>query len=157
MSLLKLRNGIGLILIILITTGCNLDRPCNETTLFPVKTGFYKNKDQTLSDTLLSNLTVYAMARSDSLLADQDTLTSISLPLSIFSDTSLFIFRLETVTDTLSFFYDRQMMLISQECGFAMFFSLKEVLTTHHFIDSLALTDKSLDANKKEHLQIIVH
>ena len=143
--------------ILFFTSGCNLDRPCEETTKFPVKISFYYSQDQILNDTLLNNLTVFALARSDSLIADSDTLQSINLPLSIFSDTTLFVFRLNSVTDTLSFYYDRQLMLLSKACGFVMFFTLNEVQVTHHFIDSLSITDRSLDANKNEHLQIIIH
>ena len=145
------------IAILLFAGGCNLDRPCEESTRFPVKTGFYKYQDHILKDTLLQNLTIYALSRPDSFITEMDTLQAVDFPLSPFSDTTLILFRLDTVSDTLSFYYDRQLMLLSKACGFVMFFTLNDIQATHHFIDSLSLTDRSLDANKKEHLQIIIH
>jgi hypothetical protein len=140
--------------LILGMAGCNINRPCEEPTEFPVVTGYY---DSTGADTTLSDLTIYGMGMEDSLLYDRDTLQSVSLPLNPFTDTTRFIMTFGVHTDTLNFFYQRNLRMINPECGFAIFFEIKSFNHTYHFIDSVSLLDQNLDAQTQEHLQIFVH
>ena len=140
--------------LILGSAGCNINRPCEEPTEFPLVTGYY---DSTGADTTLSDLTIYGMGMEDSLLYDRDTLQSVSLPLNPFTDTTRFIMIFGPYTDTLNFFYQRNLRMISPECGFAIFFEIKSFSHTYHAIDSLSLLDQNLDAQTQEHLQIFVH
>lgn len=136
------------------TTACNINRPCDEPTQFPILSGFY---DSIGADTTLAGLTIFGIGREDSLLADMDTLHSVSLPLNPFTDTSRFVMTFGPVADTLSFMYQRNLRMVNPECGFAMYFQIETINHTHNFIDSLILLDQYLDANAQEHLQIFVH
>ncbi len=140
-----------------ILTSCNIKRPCEEPTEFPVKTGFYFRPDSQIIDTTLTGLSVYAIGREDSLLYDRDSTNAILLPLNPFADTTHFILWFGAKSDTISFAYSRSLKMASPECGFAMYFYVEDSYHTHTFIDSISLTDPDLDATKKEHLQIFVY
>lgn len=142
---------------ILAASGCNIKRPCDEATSFPVKAGFYQSYGQELTDTLLSGVTVFALENQDSLLYEMDTLMQVELPLSPFSDSTNFVIQYKGIADTILFTYNRRLTLLSEACGFVMFFSINNLQPSHHLIDSLILTDKNLDADQKEHLKIILH
>lgn len=65
---------------------------------------------------------------------------------------------LGTAFDTISFYYDRQLQFISNACGFAYFYQLKNVSATHHFIDSLRITNPNVTNNvNTSHLQVFIH
>jgi len=60
--------------------------------------------------------------------------------------------------DTLTFYYKRQLQFISNACGFAYFYDLSKVNTTHNFIDSLRVTNTSVTNNvNTNHLQVFIH
>jgi hypothetical protein len=63
-----------------------------------------------------------------------------------------------TVFDTLTFYYFRQQQFISNACGFAYFFGLDSVHTTHYNIDSVLITNSSVTNNvNTSNLQIYIH
>ncbi len=61
--------------------------------------------------------------------------------------------------DTISFSYDRKLQFISNACGFANFYTLKTVQSTHYNIDSVQITNPSVtnDANATKQLKIFIH
>ena len=146
-----------LYLLVQFQTACNIQRPCEEPTEFPILAGFYFKTDSLNIDTALVDLSIYARGREDSLLYDRDSVNHIVLPLNPFSDTTQFIFWAGADTDTITFYYYRFLKMASPECGFAMNFIISSFTNSKSFIDSVSLTDPTLDANKEEHLQIFVH
>lgn len=60
-----------------------------------------------------------------------------------------------TPIDTITFYYERQLQFISTACGYAYFYSLKDITTTNYNIDSVRIIDTEVntDANA-EHVQI---
>ena len=60
--------------------------------------------------------------------------------------------------DTLTFFYQRQVQFISNACGYAYFYNLDTVITTHRIIDSVLITNASVTNNvNTTQLQIYIH
>jgi len=135
-------------------TACNIDRPCEEPTKFPVVAGFY---DSAGIDTTLSDLSIFGIGMEDSLLYDRDTTQLVSLPLNPFTDITRFVMSFGARTDTLTFQYYRDLRMINPECGFTIYFQVGNCSHTGHFIDSLKLLDQYLNADTKEHLQIFIH
>ena len=136
---------------------CNINRPCDKPTKFPVETTFYTSNSEALQDTIIKNITLYGIGREDSLLYNGIDTNKLSFRLSPFSETTSIVIISDSKSDTLVFFYKRHLKMVSPECDFAMFFDIDQTLNTTNFIDSISLLDKTLDAGKKEHLQIFVH
>ena len=153
----KFRLGIPAMVSVILILGihaCNLNRGCDKPTKFPVETGFYNSLS--LKDTLLKDVTLYGIGREDSLLYNDIDTNRLKYRLSPFSDTTKIVLHAFSKVDTLTFYYNRHLELVSQSCGFAMFFDIKEINFTKNFIDSLFLIDHSLDASKTEHLQVFI-
>jgi len=136
---------------------CNINRPCDEQIRFPVNSSFYSYYDEELRDTILENITVYGIGREDSLLYDMDTTSLVSYRLSPYIDTTEIVIVFGTLYDTLSFYYSRELRMISPECGFAFLFDIREISNTTNFIDSISLIDPKLEEIEAEHLQIFVY
>lgn len=60
--------------------------------------------------------------------------------------------------DTLSFHYERNLQFLSNACGYAYFYTLNSVKTTHNNIDSVLILNPSVtnDVNTKQ-LKIFIH
>jgi len=145
------------LIIIFGLSACNINRPCDEPTKFPVNTGFYNYSAEVLSDTLMENLTLYGIGKEDSLLYQGIDTTQVNYRLNPFADSTKIVILAFSKADTLTFVYNRHLELVSPECSFAMFFDIHKIHTTSNFIDSLSLLDNTLNADTKEHLRIFVH
>lgn len=145
----------GFILLLYISS-CNINRPCDEPTKFPVQSGFYNSNSVGLSDTIMENLSLYGIGQEDSLLYQGIDTNKVNYSLSPFTDSTKIVILAFSKSDTLTFIYRRHLELVSPECSFAMFFEIQKIHTTTNFIDSLSLLDNTLDADTKEHLRIFV-
>lgn len=142
--------------LLVLASACNINRPCDEPTKFPVQTGFYDYNNDILSDTIVENLSLYGIGKEDSLIYQGIDTNKVNFKLDPFSDSTKIVIMGFSKTDTLTFIYNRHLELVSPECSFAMFFDIHTILRTTNFIDSLSLLDNTLDANTQEHLQIFV-
>jgi hypothetical protein len=95
------------------------------------------------------------------------------LTISLSSDTTFcqWLFKPDTTTktfDTISFYYQRNLQFLSNACGFAYFYTLDSVHTTHfsyqnynvvYSIDSAHITNASVtnDVNTTYQLQVYIH
>jgi hypothetical protein len=145
------------VLIIIVISSCNFERACDKPTKFPVQTKFYNSNSSTLRDTVLKDVSLYGVGREDSLIYNDIDTNQLNYRLSPFSETTKIILNAFSKTDTLTYHYLRHIELVSQSCGFAMFFDIKEITFSGSFIDSVHLIDPTLDASKEEHLQVFVH
>ena len=142
---------------VFVCLSCNIDRPCDEQIRFPVNTGFYYFTDVEVKDTILEDITVFGIGREDSLLYDQDTTNTISFRLSPYVDTTEIVIMYSHSYDTLTFYYSRELRMVSPECGFAFLFDIEKLNNTSNFIDSVSLIDPKLEDIEAEHLQIFVY
>jgi hypothetical protein len=83
------------------------------------------------------------------------------LSLSPVTDSCQWLFTTDSLNqpfDTISFSYARKLQFISNACGYATFFTLKQVHSTHFNIDSILLnnTDVTNDVNTRQ-LKIYIH
>lgn len=63
-----------------------------------------------------------------------------------------------TNIDTLTFIYQRELQFISNACGYAYFYHLDTVYTTHIMIDSVHIINRSVTNNvNTKQLQIYIH
>ena len=113
------------------------------------------------SDTALPSAVFFAMTTA----GEKGTIFPLqsSFTISLSPDTTFCQWRFTTDTlntkfDTLSFFYKRNLQFLSNACGYAFFYTLDSVQTTHLIIDSLHIINTSVTNNvNTKHLQIYIH
>ncbi len=63
-----------------------------------------------------------------------------------------------TVFDTLTFHYKTNLQFLSNACGYADFYNLDTVQTTHKFIDSVRIINSTVNNNvNTKHVQVYIH
>ncbi|MGM0532015.1 MAG: DUF6452 family protein [Bacteroidota bacterium] len=140
---------------LLIVAACSFfsceEQECDQSMNNNAGVAFYTFQDDAEKEAAIKTLSVYAEARSDSLLYDSSAnRRGVSLPLDPSKDFSHFIFVIGSWNDTVKINYSRELNLVSQACGFMTDFHIKEAKTTHHLIDSIVVTNKEITQNEDE-------
>ena len=112
-------------------------------------------------DTALPNA-VFGCFTSNGLVSSIYSQQSIfTLSLSSVSDTCKWLFTTDSLKhsfDTLVFYYQRQLQFLSNACGYAYFYSMDSMHTTHNNIDSEFIITKSVTNDvKPTHIHIYIH
>jgi hypothetical protein len=134
------------------------DDPCDEKIESLVGINF-RTIDSTGNDTdtLLPSLAIYSPENNNTLLRDTATdVNETTLPLAPSKDMSTFVLSFDSVTDTLYFYYQRDIKLVSQDCGFRTIFHLDSIHYSHSAIDSLQIIDKTVNSADAKHLEIFL-
>jgi hypothetical protein len=129
---------------------------CEEPTDVNFILGFYTMDDGIERDSVLNNLTIYGVGREDSLLYNQASARKITLPLSLLSDTSRFVFRINESSDVCVISYTRFVRLISHDCGFITEFDIHDFEHTGINIDSVAIIHPKVTNFEEEHVKIFL-
>lgn len=76
-------------------------------------------------------------------------------PLNSSADTSVFVIKINNITDTLTFIYNSYPHLISKECGYTFYHNIEETpVATHHIIDSISVTKNTITNLNEENIRI---
>mgnify|MGYP006304383573 CR=1 FL=1 len=140
---------------LLIAAACSFfsceEQECDQSMNNNAGFGFYTFQDSAEAEAAISTLSVYAEARSDSLLYDSLlNRTNVRLPLDPSKDFSHFIFMMGPLNDTVKINYSRELNLVSQACGFITNFAINKATASHHLIDSIVVTNKEIKQNEDE-------
>lgn len=128
-----------------------------------MRVGFYRlETSSALKDTQLTQAVIrFGSASSYFLSIDQSS--KFALPLAQNNDTTELLFQPDTSAvppspiDTLHLVYTRKPTFISTACGYRTYFTLQQVFTTHHVIDSVILNQREISNDvSKEHLQFVI-
>lgn len=82
------------------------------------------------------------------------SVNKLILPLNKIKEQSKYLVQFNQVMDTITVFHKNTEYYLSLECGCIKTFSIDTVLTTNNFIDSIRITNHTVDNNNAEHLQI---
>lgn len=110
---------------------------------------------QTGKQITIANLSVYGMgAPNDSLLADNENINELYMPLRPDEPSSSFIFKYggsePTLSDTVSFFYSSKPWFVSEACGVVYYFNIDSISHSANLIDSVAVPGMLItNANKR--------
>jgi len=101
---------------------------CFEETNAYLKATFYSNssKEKETPD----SLTVTGLGITDKIYDREQGVQPALFPLDSSNDTSVFIVRINDITDTIQFIYSSYPHLISKECGYTFFHTLDTFHTT---------------------------
>ena len=132
------------IFLLLSLFSCSDSSDCFYVSNRKVRLTFVTTSGSTIKDTTVNK---FRIITSDSLpLYDTASGQQIGLPLSQVADTSSFYIAFDSIaTDTLTFFYKRNLELISPECGFNTRFNLEHFKFTKNNINSVMLIDSYVD------------
>lgn len=90
-------------------------------------------------------------------LADQQTLSNISLPIKPDADECAYAITYQGQTDTLYLAYTREETYVSLACGCAVFALLDSVYSSTRFIDSLEVLNTAVSTAAEKHIKLYFH
>ncbi len=146
---MKRRSVILLLFLPFLLAAC-LDEPdCVTTTSDFVNVRFYKVSTNEIDTLLLSRLTAMG---SDSVLNDQDTVTSVRLPLNPQEGRATYYFESQYGMDTLVLIYNLGARLISEDCGVEILYSQIDYLSQS--FDSVSVVNQVPSEEITEDIQV---
>ena len=154
---MKYISGIIAILLLTVFAACEDEtKTCDQTLISDLGINFKKDSLNGFvnKDTIWPKVTLMALNK-DTLLSNAPR-SSVFISLSPTSDTSRYYLKLDStkVADTLTFRYKRKPNFVSAGCGFATFFTLDTVISTHHTIDSIHINNKEVNSTNDTHLSL---
>lgn len=139
---------------------CNQERdPCLQPTTVSCRIRTIRPlTDSTVADTLLKNPLWVAIDSLNGIQYPAGT-AYFSLLMSPITDSCRYSLQPDTasiVKDTLTFYYKRKLQFLSNACGYTYYFSLLNINTTNHLIDSVKINNADVNGNvnSPEHVQI---
>lgn len=144
-------------LIQLLLAGCQQDVVCEDVTSVLFRAGFYSIDDNGQESVIsIDSLTVYGVGKPDNLIYNnQQNVSRIELPVHPAMDSTGYVLTFpDGLSDTLWIAYQRNLNLISVECGFSMFFDIERFTCTEMVIDSCELIFNQISNTSDEHLKV---
>ncbi len=145
---MKLGPIVWAVIIIIFFGGCSIDEAClsNQNA---AQAGFYSAWSVVDKDSLLTDVSVFGLDRTDSLYR-KESLRELFLPLDFNRDTTAFVIAVKTLKDTLWMIHSKELDFISGNCGYFFSFELDTVMFTRAFIDSVAIGYPSVKYGESE-------
>ncbi|WP_344975810.1 DUF6452 family protein [Compostibacter hankyongensis] len=139
-------------------SSCDDSKSCNAPVdSFLGITFHYMIDDEREADTTLPALTMYGIGREDSLLALNQPVNSVFVPLKQTADTTRFYLQTDSTShggDTITVMYKRSLHFISPGCGFSTNYTLDSVHFTRHYIDSVWINRPDITTSNVENLKL---
>ena len=154
-----MKSRLLLIAVLFTMVSCLTTEVCDDNNQSELVAMFKTEVSETVSDTLLSGVTIYGIweGRLDSLLYDSSELSRIVLPLDPHHTYSRFVMKINEVSDTLTLVHNTGFYLISYTCGYGAIFTLDADSIDHggKLFYKITIEDAVVDANTEpdeEHL-----
>ena len=148
------------LLFAVLITSCEQGRnPCLQPTTVYVRAHTYQRlADSTTTDTLLPNPRWIAIDSGVALTYGKK-ISRFTFPLSPLADSARYALQPDSAVarfDTMVFYYKKRLQFLSNSCGYTYFYSLENIKSTLHLIDSVKLQNDNVnnDVNTAEHVQI---
>ena len=111
----------------------------------------------TMTDSTVDKFSAYGLNRTDSIYARAQTKVAF-LPLRFDSDTTVFVLQTYLRRDTMAFIHTKEQTFVSSDDGFAFNLQLKAIYYTTNFIDSVVITNPSINYNENiQNVKIYLH
>lgn len=143
------------VMFLFLCASCGETTVCEDATATTLRIGFYSSSGNSQATaSAVDSITVYAIGRdNDRIYDNQKDVMRIELPLNPGADSTGYVFKFPGATDTIWTVYERNLHLISVDCGFTMFYDIQDFRPTSHFIYtheiSRNLVSNTLDENIK--------
>ncbi len=146
-----------LLIVLSLATGCTEDNLCEDIINNPLRIGFYVTENGEPVPGTLDSLSVIGLERKDSIYANQVNVGQVEIPLDQSRDYCGFLFVFPHHNDTLKIDYERNLSLVSIECGFATFFEINDLKITNNRIQSHIIEEYNVTNVNEEHIRFILH
>jgi hypothetical protein len=100
------------------------------------------------------SLSVHGLNLDTALYKGEKNVQVARLPLNTSADTSVFVIKINNITDTLTFIYNSYPHLISKECGYTFYHDIEVPQKTHHNIDSISVIKSTITNLNEENIRI---
>lgn len=140
--------------LILILSSCAADSCYDQTESFLKASFFNRSKGKLIPP---DSITIYGLNMDTSKIYNKAlSIQPALIPLNASSDTSIFIFKINGITDTVEFRYVSYPHLISKECGFTFYHNLDTIqpVYTRHAIDSIIIRKRNITTINEENIRI---
>lgn len=146
---------LGAMALLLNLTSCEEKTICDLATDVPLRAKFFSILNDTLEvDTITGSFSVIGIGASDSLASGLTSQNSMQFTLNPFQDITEYQLIFDGVSDTLSITYQRELELVSEQCGFITIFDIKKLESTYNYIDSVALINTEVRTENEQHVKI---
>jgi hypothetical protein len=126
---------------------------CQEETKSFIKATFYTNGTSNIKAP--DSLTLYGLGIDTNKIYNNSLNIKIAyIPLDASKETSGFIFRINGIIDTLTFYYSSFPHLISKECGFTYYHILESYTVTGNAIDTIIFMNRNITTINEENIRI---
>ncbi len=134
-------------------SSCDEDQ-CNTDTESLLNTELFP---QGVDQEFIDNLSLYSPEWNDSIhYSEEGADNIIGFILSPNSDTTEIVYTstVNTLNDTLFFYYQREIIFLSPECGFITDYTIDTVIHTYHIIDSIEIVTNEITTEKDGSIKI---
>jgi len=155
-----LKKILPFMLIIAFLLSCENDEECRKDKYVVFKAGFYKKTLNTQTNVYstsalsVDSIWVHGIDNDSMLYKNKKNISSISLPLRKTENQTDFEIRFNNTTDTLTILHQDTLQYLSLECGCIKTFVVDTVITTNHFIDSVKISNHTVNTTDVEHIKI---
>lgn len=96
---------------------------------------------------------------SDSITSEGNFPEKVDIPVDFNADSTIFFIdfindTLPTITETIKFNYNRNLILHDQECGFIMEFEIDSIKSTHNKMDTAFIINKQINIDNEGNMEI---
>ena len=144
------------LIVFLLLTSCTDDQ-CNAETESLLKTELFVLDGDLKDIDFLDSMSVFSPEWTDSIhYSEEGSKKILYLTLSSESDTSNFIITSSQATtqDTISIYYQRELLFISTECGFVTNYTIDTIIYSYNYIDSLQIINKNISTDNNGYIKI---
>jgi len=127
------------------------DNKCNESVDVEFIAEIIVKDTILVNANFINSLSVYSPVWLDSV---HYSSINYLLDLSPFSNTTTFVFTSQLWKDTVWILHERQLVYLSQECGFVNYYTIDSAWYTSNNIDSIEWVNKKLTTQNDGHLKI---
>lgn len=155
-----MRAGAIAVLTLVLFAMCANDECLDNKNSLPLA-GFYAATEKAPA-LRVDSLTVYGVgAPGDSVLLDCQSASELYLPFRIDQEETTFVFRYDNkaaaelgLEDRITFRYDIKPMFTGASCGMIYEYEMREIETTHVFIDSITCPDGLIDNTAVQNIRV---
>lgn len=150
------KSSVSLLLaFMLFLVGCTSTEECREDLTVSLKAGFYNHSNSKEAALSVDSVWLNGLERDSFLYKNSKKLTAVNFVLDAGKTQSDFIIRFNDIKDTISVFYtNNNGYFISFACGCISAHTIDEVITTHHYIDSVRIVQREVINVNAEHIKI---
>jgi hypothetical protein len=138
---------------------CSDEGPCTDDITCRVKAGFYVRDGDGERDTTVNGLTLYGLARPDSLIYDDaQGISNIEFPLPDKPESySTYVFRIDSLVDTLFLLHHAHIVMVSFECGATVTHDVYYGFHGNAIFDTVAIIKQQINLSDEENLRIYLN